>query len=139
MENLLDRFVVAHEKSFSTALKEIKNGRKESHWMWFIFPQLEALGRTETAKFYGLRDLFEAKSFLEHPVLGRNLLQITKELLTLPTDDANHIFGKPDDRKLRSSMTLFSRASDHHHEFGQVLEKYFDGPDILSLEILDRK
>lgn len=127
MEKELERFVSAHQSSYKQALTEIQNGRKQSHWMWFIFPQLRELGRSETAKYYGIADLKEARTFLDHPILGKNLIEISKALLQLRTDDPHQIFGSPDDLKLRSSMTLFSSLASTNPVFQQVLDKFYDG------------
>ncbi len=104
----LKRFLDAQQKDYETALAEIRNGRKTSHWMWYIFPQIDGLGFSSTSKYYAIKNLAEAKQFLEHPLLGKRLINISKELLALPGHDAHQIFGSPDDRKLRSSMTLFA-------------------------------
>ena len=122
----LTRFLDAQEQSFETALGEIKQGRKRSHWIWFIFPQLEGLGLSSTAKFYGIHDLEEATSFLAHPVLGKRLVQISEVLLQLESSDPHEIFGSPDDLKLRSSMTLFSLVTGADPVFQKVLAKYFN-------------
>jgi len=111
-------------------LAEVKAGRKSSHWMWYVFPQLKGLGHSETSEFYGIENLAEAKAYLAHPILGERLIEICKALLELPTNDANSIFGFPDDMKLKSSMTLFAMAADNPEIFNQVLGKYFGGkPD----------
>lgn len=123
----LQRFLLAQQNDYETALKEIKAGRKKSHWMWYIFPQITGLGFSATSLFYGVTDLDEATRYLQHPVLGKRLLEITASLLTLPGDNATAIFGKPDDLKLRSSMTLFAMVPDSPSIFQQVLDKYFDG------------
>ncbi len=104
----LTRYEEAHQKKFSTALAEIKSGRKLSHWMWYIFPQIYGLGISETARYYSIQNLGEANAFFNHPILGENLIAITSALLNLETNNANEVFGKPDDQKLFSSMTLFS-------------------------------
>ncbi|MEP7110325.1 MAG: DUF1810 domain-containing protein, partial [Ferruginibacter sp.] len=126
-DNNLERFIDAQETAYQVALSEIKNGRKRSHWMWFIFPQIHGLGFSETSKLYAIKDLREAEVFLQHPVLGRRLVAICNGLLALKTNDANTIFGSPDDLKLRSSMTLFSAVNNTDPVFLQVLDKFFDG------------
>lgn len=132
----LQRFVDAQNASYETALSEIKNGRKQSHWMWYIFPQLAGLGFSETSKYYALRDLNEAKAFLKHPVLGNRLVEICGELLKLESNNANRIFGSPDDVKLKSSMTLFS-ATNVNPVFEKVLNKFFNGTkDDKTLQII---
>ena len=107
--NNLKRFTEAQYRDYEQALKEIKNGRKESHWMWYIFPQLSGLGHSQTARYYAIRDRAEAEAYLAHPVLGKRLLEISSELLKLESSDATAVMGWPDDLKLKSSMTLFSR------------------------------
>ena len=122
----LDRFVIAQESDYNNALREVINGRKQTHWMWYIFPQIQGLGYSETAKYFAIRDLEEATEYLNHPVLGERLLRITAELLKLESSTAQ-IFGSPDDLKLRSSMTLFAAVKDSSPLFGQVLERFFNG------------
>src|SRR6476469_7431294 len=104
----LKRFIDAQATSYANALSEIKNGRKRSHWMWYIFPQIQGLGFSETSRYYAIKDIDEAEEFLKDPVLGPRLLKICNELLQLRSNDAHSIFGSPDDLKLKSSMTLFS-------------------------------
>lgn len=123
----LKRFQDAHEQHFGKALSEIKYGKKMSHWMWFIFPQIKGLGFSETSKYYALESLQEAEQFLEHPVLGSNLLSITGELLELRTNNATEVFGRPDNLKLQSCMTLFSLVPGASPVFNKVLDKYFEG------------
>ncbi len=95
--------------------------------MWYIFPQIQGLGFSETSKFYAIKDINEAEEFLNHPVLGSRLVHICNELLKLKSNDANKIFGSPDDLKLKSSMTLFSSLHNSNHVFQLVLEKFFNG------------
>ena len=136
-EKTLKRFLDAQEADYDIALSEIKSGRKQSHWMWFIFPQIEGLGFSSTSKFYAIKDLNEAKEFLEHPVLGSRLNRICNELLKLNSNDARKIFGSPDDLKLKSSMTLFSLVQNANPVFQLVLEKFFDGvKDQKTLQII---
>lgn len=136
----LKRFLDAQNQTYLTALAEIQKGRKETHWMWFIFPQLEGLGQSETAKFYALADLQEAAEFMAHPVLGKHLVQISEALLKTTTASATDLLGYPDDLKLRSSMTLFSNTEKAHPVFTAVLERYFDGKqDERTLKLLLRK
>ena len=133
----LDRFVAAQAGSYETALAEIRSGYKRSHWMWYIFPQLQGLGYSSTAQYYAIEDLDEAQAYLLHPVLGPRLLEISEALLALDTDDADEVFGWPDNLKLRSCMTLFQCAGDEKI-FGQVLAKFFGGePDERTLALLD--
>ena len=133
----LSRFLDAHRHSYASALQEIRSGRKRSHWMWYIFPQLRGLGRSSTAEYYGIQSLDEAAAFLAHPVLGANLREICSALLALESDNPTEIFGWPDDLKLRSSMTLFAAAAPEDAVFQQVLRKYYGGrPDELTLSLL---
>src|SRR5690606_33688073 len=128
MEQDLNRFIKAQENSFEQALSEIKSGRKRSHWMWYIFPQFKGLGFSETSKYYSIKDLDEAKRYLNHPILGERLKLITNELLALNENNANKIFGNPDDLKLKSSMTLFAAINiSEENIFNAVLDKYFNG------------
>ena len=123
----LSRFTKVQEQDFKTAFKEIKNGRKMSHWMWYIFPQIQGLGKSSTSQYYGIKDLNEARAFINDPYLGGNLKKISMALLELEENNAVAIFGKPDDIKLKSCMTLFSCISEDGSIFHKVLEKYFDG------------
>ncbi|MCO6148925.1 DUF1810 domain-containing protein [Flavobacterium sp. NRK1] len=136
----LERFLSAQEGIYAEAISEIKQGRKQSHWMWFIFPQLKGLGHSATAEYYGITDLDEARHYLEHPVLGKRLVEISKALLELEGADANAIFGYPDDLKLQSSMTLFSRFNGANPVFKNILEKYYNGQlDRKTLFLIDSK
>lgn len=133
----LSKFVLAHRSYYSTALSEMKNGRKASHWMWYIFPQLKGLGKSSTSSYYGITDLEEAKDFLNDAYLGSNLLEISSALLEIECNDASKVMGKPDDLKLKSSMTLFALASSKESVFQQVLDKYFGGKmDHRTLKLL---
>ena len=128
MEKDLNRFIEAQENDYEIALAEIKSGRKSSHWMWYIFPQFKGLGYSETSKFYAITDANEAKDYLNHPVLGTKLREITTELLQLEENDAYKIMGSPDDLKLKSSMTLFNAIDEtKENVFEKVLEKFFKG------------
>ena len=133
----LSKFVLAHRSYYSTALSEMKNGRKASHWMWYIFPQLKGLGKSSTSSYYGITDLEEAKDFLNDAYLGSNLLEISSALLEIECNDASKVMGKPDDLKLKSSMTLFALTSSKESVFQQVLDKYFGGKmDHRTLKLL---
>ena len=123
----LTRFEEAHRRDFATALAEIQTGRKRTHWIWYIFPQLRGLGRSYTAQYFGIPDLDAAKAFLAHPILGQNLLSITRALLELEENNPTRILGTPDDLKLRSSMTLFEAAAPECPKFAAVLEKFYGG------------
>jgi uncharacterized protein (DUF1810 family) len=137
MEHNLERFIAAQKGVFQTALFELQNGSKQSHWMWYIFPQIQGLGFTETSKFYALQNIEEAEEFLKHRVLGPRLILIASVLLELETNDAHRIFGSPDDLKLHSSMTLFSEVAGADPVFSKVLEKFFASrKDNKTLKIL---
>lgn len=123
----LSRFIKAQEKSYEIALNEIKNRKKESHWMWYIFPQLDGLGKTDIAKEYAIKSKNEAIEYLNHELLGPRLIQISKELLKINDLTAEQIFGFQDVLKLRSSMSLFSLIQNDEKVFNQVLIKYYDG------------
>ncbi len=132
----LSRFVIAHQRDYQTALSEIKGGRKTSHWMWYIFPQIEGLGFSSMSQLYAIKDDGEAKAFLDDPYLGANLREICEVLYGLGTSDALEVFGRPDDMKLCSCMTLFDYVSGEGI-FGRILEKFFDGKrDSRTLEKL---
>ena len=137
MPSDLSRFLKAQEYDFAQALKEIRAGRKRSHWMWYIFPQIQGLGFSSTAQYYAIRDLDEAKDYLDHPVLGARLKEISSALLELDGLSASAIFGYPDDLKLRSSMTLFRLADLDCSIFKDVIDKYYDGiPDKRTVDIV---
>jgi uncharacterized protein (DUF1810 family) len=123
----MQRFVDAQKNTFVAAFAEMKAGRKRTHWMWYIFPQLAGLGQSETSKYYGIKSLAEAQDYLNHPVLGTRLIDVCNVLLELKSNDATKIFGSPDDVKLKSSMTLFSLVKDASPVFQKVLGKFFDG------------
>ncbi|BFM45096.1 DUF1810 domain-containing protein [Flavobacterium johnsoniae] len=131
-EDGIERFIRAQQDAYPRALEEIRSGRKQSHWMWFVFPQIRGLGFTDYNVYFGLKDLDEAREYLNDPVLGKRLVEISQAVLGLNGKTALEIFGKPDQRKLRSCMTLFSRIADADPVFGKVLQKYYGG-------ILDEK
>ena len=132
----LDRFVEAQDGVYDDALAELSAGRKRTHWMWFVFPQIAGLGSSPTAQRYAIRSLDEARAYLAHPVLGPRLRACAEALLAVQGRSAREIFGSPDDLKLRSSMTLFARAADDPAPFQAVLDRYYDGPDRLTLQLL---
>lgn len=135
--NDLKRFLEAQEKDFERALAEIRNGRKQSHWMWYVFPQIAGLGFSSTSKFYAIKDGAEAESYLTHPVLGKRLIEISNALLEVEGKTTNQIFGSPDDVKLKSSMTLFGALENTNPVFQGVLDKYFTGTkDQRTLELI---
>lgn len=132
----LERYIKAQERDYSRALSEIRNGRKISHWMWYIFPQIAGLGYSEMSHHYAIKDMDEAKEYLAHPVLGKRLIEISNALLN-HSQSARSIMGSPDDLKLRSCMTLFSLVPGADPVFEQVLKKFFDGKkDNATLELL---
>lgn len=130
MKDELHRFLDTQEDTYDTALAEIKSGKKRSHWMWYIFPQIRGLGFSETAKYYAIHNRAEAELFLNHPVLGKRLREISAVLLTLKENNPTSVFGSPDDLKLKSSMTLFSLLEESDENvFSKVLKKYYGGSD----------
>ena len=135
----LDRFIKAQETSYDIALAEMKAGRKRSHWMWYIFPQIKGLGFSSTAQYYAIQNQREAEEYLAHPVLGKRLIEISKVLLEIESSDARKVMGYPDDMKLKSSMTLFYLVSGKDI-FKKVLDKFFDGKlDKKTKELLYSK
>ena len=134
----LSRFVTAQEGIYGQALAELKRGRKESHWMWFIFPQIEGLGHSSTARHYAIKSRDEARAYLAHPTLGARLVECCEALLNVREKSASAIFGYPDDMKLKSSMTLFSMVEEGDSVFTGVLERYFGGEaDQRTIDLLD--
>ena len=132
----VERFIDAQKEDYDIAFREISNGKKRNHYMWYIFPQVKGLGRSSTAKYYGIDGLDEAREYMENEYLGNNLIAISNELLKLETNDPVEIFGHTDSKKLRSSMTLFELVSDND-VFPLVLEKYFDGKrDQITLDLV---
>jgi uncharacterized protein (DUF1810 family) len=130
----LSRFVSAQDGggTYTAALSELREGRKRSHWMWFVFPQIAGLGRSQTAQHYAISGLAEARAYLAHPVLGPRLVECAHALTTLPTSDPVQVLGAVDAQKLRSSMTLFARAAEEApagETFRAVLGQYFAGKD----------
>jgi len=133
---MLERFIQAQDGNYTRALEEIRNGRKRTHWMWYIFPQIAGLGHSVLSIFYAIKDFDEAREYLAHPVLGKRLWEISKALLELDMNDPAEVFGSPDDLKLRSCMTLFD-AVEPESVFDKVLLKFFDGGrDERTLKIL---
>nr|WP_284739569.1 DUF1810 domain-containing protein [Rhizobium sp. CG5] len=123
----LQRFVDAQRPVYAAVLAELRRGKKASHWMWFIFPQIQGLGGSPTARTYAIASLAEARAYLAHPVLGGRLRDCCEILLSLDGQSAEEIFGSPDVLKLRSSMTLFSKAGDGDSVFDQVLTRFYNG------------
>ena len=138
-ETSIKRFLDAQESDYNTALAEIRAGRKGSHWIWYIFPQIAGLGRNGTATYYAIKDMGEAREYLAHPVLRQRLLEISEALLELDGGDPLAVMGSPDDLKLRSSMTLFALAEPECEVFQKVLDKYYGGKmDQRTVSILGK-
>ena len=134
--NSLNRFIKAQEYMYETALEEMKNGKKESHWIWYIFPQLRGLGYSPNAYTYGINGLEEAKAYLEHPILSVRLIEISKALLAHEEENIEDIMGDIDALKLRSSMTLFAILSEDNSVFHQVLDCFYNSEmDELTLKL----
>ena len=133
----LDRFVIAQDGAYDQALAEIRAARKRSHWMWYIFPQYDGLGFSSTSSRYAIKSLAEAEAYLGHPVLGPRLVECVEAAIQVEGRTASEIFGSPDDLKLRSCATLFSRVSPAGSVFERLLDKYFRGqPDEKTLRLL---
>jgi uncharacterized protein (DUF1810 family) len=133
----LDRFVRAQDPVIANVRTELRQGRKTSHWMWFIFPQVAGLGMSPMSQHFAISSLDEARAYLHHPVLGRRLKECVTILLDLKSSSAHDIFGSPDDMKLHSSLTLFSRAAPDEALFDRALARFFDGePDTETLRRL---
>ncbi len=137
MNDDLSRFVAAQAPHVATVMAELRAGRKRTHWMWFVFPQLRGLGRSEMARRFGLESLAEASAYLAHPILGERLRACVAALLAVQGRSAHEIFGSPDDLKLRSCLTLFLAVDGPDGVFARALEKYFDAqPDPMTLQLL---
>lgn len=133
----LERFIIAQKRDFAEALEQVRAGRKTSHWIWYIFPQMKGLGMSGMSDYYGIKSLEEAKAFMEDKFLRENLLQISSALLSLESQSANKIFGYPDNLKVCSCMTLFAHAAPQYPVFRDVLDKYYNGrEDIQTLRLL---
>ena len=136
----LQRFVTAQDEAgtYAAALQELRDGRKRSHWMWFVFPQIAGLGQSATSRRYAISSIGEARAYLAHPLLGARLLECTRVLVELDGPSAEQVFGGIDAIKLRSSMTLFHRADPDNALFGEVLDRCFGGePDEATDRLLD--
>lgn len=123
----LDRFVEAQRSGYAAALGELRAGRKTGHWIWYVFPQIAGLGRSDMSRFYAIASLDEAREYLAHPVLGARLRECAAAVIAITGASANQIFGGTDAMKVRSSMTLFHRAAPEEPLFKDVLDRYFDG------------
>lgn len=132
----MERFLKAQKSSYPTALNEIKNGKKRSHWIWYIFPQLTELGRSHMAKYYGIKDIQEARQYLENNILRERLIEISETLLSIDYTAIN-ILGSIDAMKVKSCMTLFHEADPSIEIFKKIIDKFYDGKfDNRTLEIL---
>jgi uncharacterized protein (DUF1810 family) len=135
----LERFVIAQNPVYDDVVAELRAGSKESHWMWFVFPQLRGLGSSSMANRYGISSREEAEAYLQHPILGARLRECTRLVNQVEGRSVEQIFGYPDDLKFRSSMTLFAQAASGNEGFLQAIEKYFGGkPDQRTLNLLER-
>lgn len=135
----LNRFVDAQAGIYTSVINELRAGSKRSHWMWFIFPQIDGLAMSATSRHYAIKSMDDARVFLEHPILGPRLIECSQTLVGIEGRSASQIFGYPDDLKLKSSMTLFSLVDNADPVFDSVLEKYFDGErDDRTVEIVGR-
>ncbi len=135
----LDRFLSAQEGVYERALSELKSGRKRTHWMWFIFPQIDGLGYSPTARRYSIKSIEEARQYLDHPVLGKRLLECTEAVLSLGGGSVSEIFGYPDDMKFKSSMTLFEKIAGPGSVFWSALDRYCHGErDDTTLRLLKK-
>ncbi|WP_288758785.1 DUF1810 domain-containing protein [uncultured Brevundimonas sp.] len=134
MNEGLQRFVAAQDPVFDRAMAELAEGRKTSHWMWFVFPQARSLGRSSTARLYGVSSLAEARAYLTHPILGPRLSQAARAASTAPAASLRQVFGSPDDLKFRSSMTLFHAVAPDEAVFVEALARWDLGPDPLTTD-----
>jgi uncharacterized protein (DUF1810 family) len=134
----LSRFTKAQEGIYNNVLAELRKGEKRTHWMWFIFPQIDGLGRSSTSRYYAIKSMEEARQYLKHPVLGKRLPECTEAVLGVEGRSVSEIFGYPDDMKLKSSMTLFAHVAGRQSLFERVLDKYFRGErDLRTLHLLE--
>lgn len=134
----LSRFTSAQESIYDSVLAELRNGRKRTHWMWYIFPQIDGLAHSTTSKYYAIKSIEEARQYLNHPVLGKRLLECAEAVFAIEGKSISEIFGYPDNLKLKSSMTLFAYVADQCSVFARILDKYFNGEqDALTLQLLE--
>jgi uncharacterized protein (DUF1810 family) len=135
----LKRFLTAQEGVYEQALSELKAGRKRTHWIWYIFPQIDGLGYSPAAKRYSIKSMEEARQYLSHPVLGRRLLECTEAVLAVRGEAVSEIFGYPDDLKFRSSMTLFEKITGPGSVFSSALDRYCNGErDAATLRLVEK-
>jgi uncharacterized protein (DUF1810 family) len=140
MNNKLDRFIKAHERDYENALLEIKEGRKKTHWMWYVFPQIKGLGNSATSEFYSIDGIEEASLYYNNKYLREHLIEISQALLDIDSNDITNILGFPDNLKLQSSMTLFSLVDPKEKVFSEVLSKYYNGEkDMKTVNIINCK
>lgn len=134
----LDKFLIAQDSDYQKALQEVKSGKKVSHWIWYIFPQIAGLGHSYMCHTYDIPNLQTAKAYLENSTLRERLFEVSNALLELPTDDPIEVFGVTDSMKVKSCMTLFERANPSYNIFSRILDKFYDGVrDERTLEILE--
>ncbi len=134
----LKRFLDAQEENYERALSELRAGQKRSHWMWYVFPQIDGLGRSATARHYAIKSIEEAQEYLSHPVIGARLLECTETVLGIRKKTVSEIFGFPDDMKFKSSMTLFAQISESDCVFVKVIDKFFSGQqDNKTIQLLE--
>lgn len=135
----LSRFISAQERNYESAIAELRSGQKRTHWMWYVFPQIDGLAKSNTAKYYAIKSIEEARQYLNHPILGTRLLECVEAVLAIRGRSVSQIFGYPDDLKLKSSMTLFAYLENQPSLFVRIINKYFDGErDITTLHILEK-
>jgi len=136
----LRRFLTAQERNYASVVAELRSGQKQTHWIWYIFPQIDGLGHSPTARLYAIKSIEEARQYLSHPILGARLLECAELVLSIEGRSVSAIFGYPDDLKLKSSMSLFASVAENPHSvFIRVIEKYFNGePDERTLALLER-
>ena len=135
----LRRFTKAQRNTYDRALAELRNGKKQTHWMWYIFPQIDGLGHSATSRRYAIKSIEKARQYLNHPVLGKRLLECVKVILAIEGRSISEIFGDPDDMKLKSSMTLFTCIPNSPSVLFRVLDKYFNGNrDVKTLQLFEK-
>lgn len=135
----LERFVLAQQRNYADELREMQNGKKESHWIWYVFPQIRGLGSSHMSQKYALSGLEEARAYLAHPVLEPQLLECCQAALEIPTNDPREVFGFPDDVKFCSCLTLFALAEPSRPIFEELLDKFYDGKkDPRTIRILEQ-
>ena len=135
----LNRFTNSQENIYSSVLAELRSGQKRTHWMWYIFPQIDGLSHSKTSIFYAIKSIEEARQYLNHPVLGARLFECAEAVLAIEGRSISQIFGYPDDLKLKSSMTLFAYITDPLSVFVRILEKYFNGErDVKTLDLIEK-